>query len=218
MFGPRTSVALLDRLAWTDPESRSTWCTRLARDVWQFEQRACSSPQILYVLRDSHTRPDTLLEALEQAFAAENQAHPRQELEAHAAAAIVSARAQWLIEDAGRQARYPFNPDWTILVGDGIVQNDPVHNKCLFVSVVDDLCEPIRCFDGNVQTLGLGCGDPDIERAVVGEACRRGVDRITQLGRMHVFDSPWDGQELVAPMTRLVRYSPTRRPTEENSG
>jgi hypothetical protein len=209
VFGPRTSVAVMDRCAWTQTEARSAWCQRLARDTWQFDQRACSSPQVLYVQRDPGTPIDVLLDALAAAFEAENRAHPRTVLAAEIASSIARARAEWWIGGPGRQARFPLSPDWTVLAGEGIVADDPVQYRCLFVSVVDDLCEAVRTFDGNVQTLGLACGDPLVEQTVVDEACRRGVDRVTQQGRMHVFDSPWDGMELVAPMTRLVRYTPS---------
>ena len=212
-FGPRISVAVIDAKAWREEKAREAWALRLARDVWQFEQRACSSPQILYVQRDANQSADVLLDAIRLAFERENAAHPRDELSPHAAAAITRARAGWLLDEAkGRTAFFPATPDWTILVGEGLVTDDPVQNKCLVVSLVDDLCEPIRHFDGNVQTLGIACGDVTIELELVAQAARRGVDRIAQVGRMHVFDSPWDGQELIAPMTRRVRYTPTETP------
>jgi hypothetical protein len=208
IFGPRNSIAMLDRCAWTDPELRPTWCKRLARDVWQFEQRACSSPQVLFVERDPVVPIDDLLGDLEAAFRQENQLHGRTELAPFHASNIARARAEWLLEGGSRQARFSSGPDWTILVGDGPTFPAAVQNRCLFVQVVEDLTNPIQHFHGEVQTIGLGCGDPCTERAVVDEALRHRVDRITWLGRMHVFDSPWDGTELVAPMTRIVRYTP----------
>src|ERR1700691_4063165 len=41
VFGPRISVAAMDAAAWTNPDARESWCLRLARDVWQFDQQAC---------------------------------------------------------------------------------------------------------------------------------------------------------------------------------
>lgn len=208
VFGPRNSVAVLDRAAWTKSDSRRQWCKRLARDVWQFEQRACSSPQVLFVERDPQSSTEELLRDLESAFREENRLHPRTELAPFYTSAIARARATWLLEDDSRQARFPETPDWTILVGNGPQYPHPVQNRCLVVQLVDDLRDPIRQFGGDIQSVGLGCGDISVEQAVVNEALHRRVDRITWIGRMHVFDSPWDGMELVAPMTRLVRYTP----------
>src|SRR5271163_2773297 len=49
VFGPRLSVAALDAGAWSDRMQRASWCRRVARDVWQFDQQACSSPQALFL-------------------------------------------------------------------------------------------------------------------------------------------------------------------------
>ena len=49
VFGPRISVAAMDAGAWSDSDKQMTWCQRIARDVWQFDQQACSSPQVLFL-------------------------------------------------------------------------------------------------------------------------------------------------------------------------
>ena len=59
-------------------------------------------------------------------------------------------------------------------------------------------------------------GSPGLANAAVA----RGVDRVVRLGSMHVFDSPWDGMELVRPLTRRVRYTPSHHddPEERHDG
>ena len=52
VFGPRISVAAMDAGAWGNPKERDAWCLRLARDVWQFDQQACSSPQVLFLEKE----------------------------------------------------------------------------------------------------------------------------------------------------------------------
>ena len=49
VFGPRISVAAMDAGAWGNPDEQESWCLRIARDVWQFDQQACSSPQVLFL-------------------------------------------------------------------------------------------------------------------------------------------------------------------------
>ena len=53
VFGPRISVAATDAGAWGNPSEQESWCRRIARDVWQFDQQACSSPQVLFLEKDS---------------------------------------------------------------------------------------------------------------------------------------------------------------------
>ncbi|MFA7402898.1 MAG: acyl-CoA reductase [Pelobacteraceae bacterium] len=209
VFGPRVSVAALDRGAWTIPEVRSKWCLRLARDVWQFDQMACSSPQVLFVERDGTDDIAPLLDSLAKAFREENRAHPRFEIDESLTSAIVRARATTLLNDATNSAIFPETPDWSILLHNAFTFPEPVQGKTLHVVPVDDLRKIVSLLDGNVQTVGLGMSNPQLESELAELAGKQGVDRIVRLGLMHVFDSPWDGNNLILPMVRRVRHAPS---------
>ena len=206
VFGPRLSAAAMDADTWGDRTQRSSWCQRIARDVWQFDQQACSSPQTLFLERSAGCDPAEFAEDLKRAFEEENRQHPRRQIEPALASAICVARASWLLEDVANRALFPASPDWTVLLGTGPEMPDPTQGRTLTVLVVDDLLEAISRFDGTLQTLGLGIKDPRKEAVLAQAAGRHGVDRIVKLGRMHVFGSPWDGTELIRPMVRLVRH------------
>jgi len=206
VFGPRLSVAAMDFGTWGDPNQRSAWCRRVARDVWQFDQQACSSPQTLFLEQDGGTDPGEFFAELQRAFQEENRAHPRLEIEPALTSAICRARASWLLEDVAHRACFPQSADWTILQGKGIHIPEPTQGRTLTVMLADDLLEAVSRFDGTVQTLGLAVKDRRREEILAEAAGRRGVDRIVRLGQMHVFGSPWDGTDLIRPMTRLVRH------------
>jgi hypothetical protein len=206
VFGPRMSVAAMDAGAWGNPEQRDAWCLRIARDVWQFDQQACSSPQVLFLEKGNGNSTAQFVAALRQAFEAENRAHPRQTIPGALTSAICQARASWLLKDTAHQAFFPQSPDWTLLLGSGSDIPQPTQGKTLTVLEVGDLYEPISKLDGNVQTLGLGIADPEKENKLTLLAGKKGVDRIVKLGRMHVFVPPWDGMDLIRPMVRMVRH------------
>ena len=210
VFGPRLSVAAMDAAVWNEPVGRSSWCQRIARDVWQFDQQACSSPQVLFLERGVGGEVGQFVEELRQAFHAENRVHPRREIHPALTSAICLARATWLLDNVSHKAWFSQSPDWTILLGEGTDIPKPTQGRTLSVLVVDDLLEAISKFDGAVQTLGLAIGDAQKEDALAQAAGRRGVDRIVKLGRMHVFGSPWDGVDLIRPMVRVVRYVPSQ--------
>lgn len=206
VFGPRLSAAAMDAKTWGDRTERTLWCRRIARDVWQFDQQACSSPQTLFVERCADCNPEEFVGDLKRAFEEENRQHPRREIEPALTSAICLARASWLLDDAANRALFPESPDWTILLGTDAKMPKPTQGRTLSVLVVDDLVKVISNFDGAIQTLGLGVRDAHKEEELAQAAGRSGVDRIVKLGRMHVFSSPWDGTELIRPMVRLVRY------------
>ena len=206
VFGPRISVAAMDAGSWGNLDEQDTWCRRIARDVWQFDQQACSSPQVLYLEKGSGHSTAQFLAVLRRAFETENQAHPRRTIAAALTSAICHARASWLLKDTAHQAVFPNGPDWTLLLGSGSDLPQPIQGKTLTVLEVDNLLDPISRFDGNVQTLGLGMADREKERKLALLAGKRGVDRIVKLGQMHVFVPPWDGVDLIRPMVRMVRH------------
>jgi Acyl-CoA reductase (LuxC) len=207
VFGPRLSAGAMDAATWGNPMERSAWCRRIARDVWQFDQQACSSPQALFLERGNNgCDPGEFVEDLRAAFDEENKQHPRTQIEPALTSAIALARASWLLQSDGNRAFFPASPDWTILLGTGTDMPDPTQGRTLSVLVVNDLLSVVSKFDGTMQTLGLGVADAQKEEALARAAGRSGVDRIVKLGRMHVFSSPWDGTELIRPMVRLVRH------------
>jgi Acyl-CoA reductase (LuxC) len=206
VFGPRISVAAMDAGAWGNPDEQETWCRRIARDVWQFEQQACSSPQVLFLEKEAGQSTTPFLSVLRHAFEIENKAHPRQTIPAILTSEICRARASWLLQDPLHQAIFPKAPDWTLLLGAGSDIPEPIQGRTLTVLEVDNLLEPVLKFDGNVQTLGLGMADPEKEKKLASVAAKKGVDRIVKLGRMHVFVPPWDGMDLIRPMVRMVRH------------
>jgi hypothetical protein len=209
VFGPRLSVAAMDAAAWGDTKQQEAWCQRIARDVWQFDQQACSSPQTLFLEKKPGCSSEEFIEVLRRAFETENRAHPREAINTSMTSAIVQARASWLVKDPANRAIFPQGPDWTILIGSGPDIPAPTQGKTLTILEVDDLRAPVSKFDGNVQTLGLGMADAQLEAELALLAGKRGVDRIAKLGRMHLFVPPWDGVDLIRPMVRLVRHMPS---------
>jgi hypothetical protein len=208
VFGPRLSVAAMDAESWAGPE-KEAWCQRIARDMWQFDQQACSSPQVLFLERRAGYDPAEFVNRLAEALKTENRLHPRQTIHPAMSSAICLARASWLLEDDTRRAVFPASPDWTILIGEDAKIPTPTQGRTLSVLLVDNLMQPINAFDGMVQTLGLAVCGRDNEAAVAQAAGRHGVDRVVKLGRMHVFGSPWDGMDMIRPMVRLVRHVPS---------
>jgi hypothetical protein len=206
VFGPRISVAAMDADTWSDGQERESWCRRIARDVWQFDQQACSSPQVLFLERKAGLSATEFLQDLKKAFEAENRVHPRLTIHPGLTSAICQARASWLLADPSNSAFFSPGPDWTLLFGSGAEIPLPTQGRTLTVLEVDDLFDPISKFDEGVQTLGLAMKDPEREEKLASAAARRGVDRVVKLGRMHVFVPPWDGVDLIRPMVRMVRH------------
>ncbi|CAN2050532.1 Acyl-CoA reductase LuxC [Candidatus Magnetomoraceae bacterium gMMP-13] len=206
-FGPRISIAALDKGAWADLENRKKWSLRLARDLWQFDQQACSSPYVLFVEKSSELDVQNLLNEIANALENENLKHPRIELNASLTSAIVQARADCLLDDSSNQAIFPLTPDWSILIHNKLQFPEAVHGRVLHVVLIDDLLDAVKLLNRNVQTIGLGMSNKTKERLFADLAGKKGIDRIVRLGTMHIFNSPWDGSKIISSMVRWVQHS-----------
>ena len=197
VFGPRMSVAAMDAGAWGNPEEQKSWCLRMARDVWQFDQQACSSPQVLFLEKGAGQSTAQFLSCLQRAFETENRAHPRRAIPAALTSEICQARASWLLNDTAHRAVFPMGPDWTLLIGAGSDIPQPTQGKTLTVLEVDDLLEAVSKFDGNVQTLGLGMADAEKENetCLAGRTKRCGSDRQTGAHACFCPSLGWGGSD-----------------------
>lgn len=207
IFGPRISVAVIDKDAWQDPRSLSKLCTRLTREVWQFDQAACTSPQILFMEQSSSDDIAPFLVSLRNAFEHENRLHPREQIDPHKSYSILEARAEFARLNPDSKMLIPANPDWSIFVHPEVVLPRVVQGKTLHVVPVCDLGEVIALLDRDIQTIGTAISDPEKESDFALKAASRGVDRIVKLGLMHIFDSPWDGVEVIKCMMRKIKIT-----------
>src|SRR5580658_603848 len=107
VFGPRVSVAAMDAATWGNSVDRATWCKRIARDVWQFDQQACSSPQALFLERHPSAEVSEFVNALRTAFEEENRLHLRQDIQSGLTSAICLVRASWVMDESDRRAIFP---------------------------------------------------------------------------------------------------------------
>jgi len=222
VFGPRISAAmvLLDEQTLGQPAELQRLCRRIARETWQFDQQACSSPLALY-LQVTHSAAAAgggrecaergFVQALAQAFDEEERAHPRHALDARTSVDIALSRTSWLLGEQGGEALFPSGPAWSILYGGEVDRvPEPVHGKTLHVVSSDNLETAASRLDSSTQSLGIWIHDPPLEARVARLALTRGVDRVVRLGLMHVFNTPWDGHELVRPLCRNVHFISTR--------
>lgn len=213
VFGPRTSLAVIDKGVLAEKEPLSKWCQRLSRDLWQFDQQACSSPHWLFVECKNDVILNNFLGEMKTALERENQEHPWQHLPADLSSSVWEARTKWLTKNENTRAEFPLNLGWTILVGEE-KDLEPAHfARVLQIIRVDSLTQVLNHVDRNTQVVGVGFSDRQKESDFAKEVINRGAERVSKLGQMHVFGSPWDGQDLVRPLMRKVMWQQSSETT-----
>lgn len=198
IFGPKYSFAVIGK--GMNREDAGDVAYRLALDASVFDQYGCNSPHTVFVERGGEVSPEGFAGLLASGMEKALGRVPKGETGADQAYTIVSARTEHSL--SGKVFKSS-GTEWTVIFTDrerGLEQ--ACFSRVVFVKPVDNIFDVIEYIDKNKQTVGVFIDGERIEE-FARRATGAGVDRITELGKMSVFNYPWDG---MFPMDRLVRW------------
>ena len=199
VFGNKTSFMAVDRhvLEQNDLEALAR---RVASDVSLFEQKACASPHTLFL----ETKDDRILESmaksLYKAMSNALRIYQKSPPSPEEVSAILNMRAQY---DMFYRAWYSDGVEFTLLSDDFFQLGPPIGNRVLYLRKIDDLAKVADLITSKVQTVGLASSATRFEE-LSNLFARRGVARVSNIGAMTHFESPWDGYTLVHHLVRWV--------------
>ena len=206
VFGPKYSLGVLGvKLCEGNSHALDEAIAAFVRDIAAFDQRACSSPQTIFVERNGrHT-----LEQLGQMFARQlDRLPPKNTLDAHTTMRILNARAEWAIDESKEVIASSGGTDWTVCLDRETSLKEAVQSRTVFLTEVPSWRDVIRLLSPKVQTIGVALGDLQETFALAEAATATGVARCVRPGLMNVFESPWDGKLVVGQLARWVTLKP----------
>jgi long-chain-fatty-acyl-CoA reductase len=199
-FGPRRGMHLIGRETLQELEKATI---NAAHDLTLFDQECCFSPQIAFVEGDAERYAESLAKSLGE----ENTRLPKGYGDPKFHANITNARMYSKFR--GHKVHTSAKTEWTIIVADKI-EDFPTHplGRTIFIVPVKDLTESLVHIGPETQVVAI---EPYSRAVDLREALTlRGVDRVTQLGKMGYFavGSPHDG---MYPLSRMVRWVKMRQ-------
>jgi len=205
IFGPKFSIAVMDEEAISDEQNCAKLCRALATDVVAFDQRACSSPQILFVQAASiqELAVEKLLDTLALEIQRAIDRIGTSPNDGHINMQIFSARAEYAMkEKAILRSGDSFH--FSLLIDDDLSLLEAVQYRTLFIKVFRKIEDILGLVSPKIQTVGLGLLHSDNKMHWQELLAKRGVARCVPMGTMNHFEHPWDG---MFPLDRLVRWS-----------
>ena len=206
-FGDRSSFSVLKgtALGELDNEDLIVLARRLFNDIFVFDQMACSSPHVLYVVgnEDIH-RPavERLLKSLRHLAAASGQSSTtghfmRKMVAAHRAAAAGEASAiEWrdaaLTHVVSSGSSRPADR-----IGGGFLWIVYIPSTSHLSALASERDQTVTHFGFETQEIS------DLAERVAGS----GVSRLAPVGSALDFDFVWDGYDIPFELTRLVRIA-----------
>lgn len=210
-YGPKYSVSILTFAGLVDSDLDEV-ARRVALDVSVWEQRACSSPQVLYLEEKKGSRlggrfVGHLIRALEK-VALEL---PQGDLSTDEKVELLKARELARVAEVLGEARvfYPRGrTDFTVIWEKSLDFRPSPLNRCLYLKSYSDweeVLESLRPLGPYLQTVGLLAGTEEMERCCR-DIASLGFSRITQVGKMWE-DKPGSPHDGSYQIERLIRWT-----------
>ena len=200
IFGPKYSFAVFDKSA-IESNDFEEYLENLVTDIIAFNQKACSSPQVLF-LEKSKLSLGEIVQMLSLKFEKMNKRYTNLELEQAVAAKIINKRGEYLLSP-DKMAYISKGLQYTILIDKELKLEEAITGRTIFVKEVEDIMDVCPLITKNIQTIGIASKNNKKTLDFANRVTTFGVDRVVKIGYMNFYDSPWDGSLI---MSELVRW------------
>jgi len=203
-FGPKYSIGVVGSALLEQPDNLDDAVAAFVRDIAIFDQRACSSPQTIFVERGALS-----LRLVGERFAAAfAKLAPKPGLDSYTTVQIVNTRAEWALDEDRDVIASEDGANWTVCMDEEVALKEAIQSRTIFLTAVDSWRDVIALMSPRVQTVGIAFGDDAEAEAFASEATLAGAARCVRPGLMNVQESPWDGKLLINELVRWVTLKP----------
>jgi hypothetical protein len=138
IFGPKYSFAVFEKSAMESPNLSQTF-DAFAKDIISFDQKACSSPQVLFIEKCNVSLKEaarSLSESLEKL----SKRYLKNEISQGASARIINKRGEYLLS-LEKDIICGINLQYTILMDKEINLEEPVQHRTIFLKEIENIFE-----------------------------------------------------------------------------
>lgn len=203
-FGPKYSIGVIGGALLEQAPALDRAIAAFVRDVAIFDQRACSSPQTVFV----EAANGALAGVAERFATALDRLPPKPTIDAYTTVQIANVRAEWALDERRDVIASRDGANWTVCMDADVSLKEAVQSRTVFLTAVDSWRQVVPLIDPRVQTVGIALGDADEALAFAEAATLAGAARCVRPGLMNVQESPWDGKLLINELLRWVTLKP----------
>jgi hypothetical protein len=206
VFGPKYSIGVIDRQKiQSDPEKLNEAVAGFVRDIAVFDQRACSSPQTIFVECNARLSLREVGELFAKHLA---KLSPKPGLDPYTTMRIVNVRAAWAMDEEKDVIASADGANWTVCLDRDVSLKEAVQSRTIFLTEVDSWQRVVPLLSPKVQTVGVAFGNQDDTITFAEAASQAGVARCVRPGLMNSHESPWDGKLIINQLVRWVMLKP----------
>jgi hypothetical protein len=199
IFGPKYSFAVFGNDSFGNNNIEEL-AERMALDASFFEQQGCNSPHTVFVEKGGDIAPEEFAKLLSVGMQKVLRRIPKALMDPSETFAVLNVRAEYSLTTKVYKSEAA---EWTVVYSNEEGLADACYSRTVFVRPVDNVFDVIKLIEHNKhQSLGL-CINESLKNEFAILAAAKGIERITEIGKMSVYDHPWDG---MFPMNRLIRW------------
>lgn len=204
IFGPKYSFAVFDKSA-IESNDFEEYLENLVTDIITFNQKACSSPQVLFIEK-SNLSVDKIAIMLSRKFENIIKRNSNLDLEQAIAAKVINKRGEYLL-GLDKMAYISKGLQYTILIDSEVKLEEAITGRTIFIKEIEDIMEICPLITKNIQTIGIASKNNKKTIDFASRVTAIGVDRVVKIGYMNFYDSPWDGTLITSELVRWCSLS-----------
>tara|TARA_B100000315_G_scaffold260917_1_gene327311 strand:- start:1172 stop:2473 length:1302 start_codon:yes stop_codon:yes gene_type:complete len=203
VFGPKVSLAIASKELLIKSSDIKMLAQALSNDVFTFDQAGCNSPHNLIIEKTDDDIMDELVSAIKVEFDIKSKKTKFYKDPINFYNVLVK---KFLYQsDKSKNAFSSEDYNWNIFLsslGKYPYIESPIYCRSIFISYIDNLKELGPYLPNNIQSVGLFVAK---ERKIklIKLLSNFGVDRFPDLGKMSLYQNPWDGY---FPLQEMVRW------------
>jgi len=201
IFGPKYSFAVFEKSAMESANFSQT-LDAFVSDIISFDQKACSSPQVLFIEKSNLSIKEVALE-LSKSINKISKRYPKNKIDEATAAKIINKRGEYLLS-LEKDIICGIGLDYTILIDKETNLEEPVQCRTIFLKEIGNILDVCKLITPRIQTIGIASQDKNKIMDFANKVSLKGVDRLVKVGFMNLYDSPWDGMLF---MSEIVKWT-----------
>jgi hypothetical protein len=202
VFGPKVSLAFVKKESLKNQHDLAILAKLICDDIVPFNQMGCNSPHNLIIEHGSNFSLNEIAIAIGKEF--KKRKLNRKFINDPLINFNILAKKFIYQIDNSKKVLFSSSNDWNIFINEAskIKIEDPLFGKTLFISKVKDTKTLFNILPINTQSIGLLCKAND-KINLMKLLADAGVDRFPNLGKMSLYQNPWDGY---LPLHDMVKW------------
>ena len=204
IMGPKISAGVVSRKFLKSKKSCDILASNITRDVFNFDQLGCNAPHNIYIEKNSKVSVKKFAKILFEKFKIEankknlNNKHPIDTFN------ILSERVFYGTSN-NKDTLFDENYQFSIFIDHkNPKSSSPLYNRSIYLKVINNINEAPNYFPSGIQTVGTAISK-SLEKIFIKKLIDNGVLRITKIGKMGIYETPWDG---ILSINRMVKWVP----------